>query len=492
MKILLVYPEYPQTYWSFHHALKFISKKASFPPLGLMTVAALLPEKWDKKLVDMNVIPLKDDDILWADFVFISAMVVQKESAQEVVGRCRMLGVRTVAGGPLFTCGYEGFETVDHFLLNEAEITIPEFLRDIENGCVKRVYQTEEWADIRKTPIPLWSLVDIKKYATMNIQYSRGCPFNCDFCNITTLYGRIPRTKEAAQMLEELDSLFNAGWRGAVFFVDDNFIGNKVKLKKEILPAITGWMEKKGYPFTFFTEASVDIADDDELMSLMVKAGFNSVFVGIESPNEASLAECSKYQNRNRDLMEVVKKLHRSGLQVQGGFIVGFDSDPASIFEKLISFIQESGIVTAMVGLLNAPRGTRLYQRMLREGRLLSDMSGNNTDLTMNFIPKMSYDFLLEGYKRIVNTIYSPKYYYERVVNFLKDFRPLNKSIVRVQLCDILAFIKAMFILGIVGKERVYYWKLIFWSLVKKRELFSMAVTFSIYGFHFRKVFEEY
>lgn len=492
MKVLMVYPSYPTTYWSFHYALKFISRKASFPPLGLITVVAILPQEWEIKLVDMNVENLKDKDIKWADYVFISAMVIQKESARDVIERCKNLGVKTVAGGPLFTTDYDQFEDVDHLLLDEGEITVKQFLNDLENKQCKHIYKSDRWANLEDTPIPRWDLIDMKKYATMNIQYSRGCPFNCEFCNITTLYGRIPRTKSKEQVIAELDSLYLAGWRGGVFFVDDNFIGNKKKLKRDILPAIIDWMEQKGYPFSFVTEASVDLSDDQDLMELMVKAGFEAVFVGIETPNEESLEECNKFQNKNRNLMDSIKRIQKSGLEVQGGFIVGFDSDPESTFEKIISFIQESGIVTAMVGLLNAPRGTKLYQRLLEEGRLLKDMSGDNTDLSMNFIPKMSYDSLIEGYKKIINTIYSPKHYYDRVIRFLKEFKPLKKSNLNIQFKDICAFIKSIFVLGIIGKERLYYWKLILWSLFKRPKLFPLAVTFSIYGFHFRKIYENY
>lgn len=491
MKILLLYPQYPITYWGFQYALKFVSKKAGFPPLGLLTVAALLPAHYEKKLIDLNVTTLKDKDLLWADYVFVSAMVVQKESAREVINRCKKLGVKTVAGGPLFTSEYEEFDDVDHLLLNEGELSVPTFVSDIENGTTAHLYTSEKWADLRTTPVPLWNLINTKKYATMNIQYSRGCPFNCEFCNITSLYGHIPRTKDVSQLLEELDAIYNSGWREAIFFVDDNFIGNKRKLTEEILPALIEWMAQRKYPFTFLTEASINLSDDEKLMKLMVKAGFNTVFIGIETPNEDSLVECNKIQNKNRDLILCVKKIQRFGLQVQGGFIVGFDNDTASIFDSLISFIQESGIVTAMVGLLNAPKGTKLYQRLAGEGRLIEDFSGDNTNFTMNFMPKMDSGMLVNGYKRIVDTIYSPKKYYERVLTFLKEYNPTKAETVPVNLSNIKAFFKSIIRLGIIGKERRYYWKLIFWSLFKRPKVFPLAVTLSIYGFHFRKVFKR-
>jgi radical SAM superfamily enzyme YgiQ (UPF0313 family) len=488
MNILLVYPEYPDTFWSFKHALKFVSKKASFPPLGLLTVAAMLPKDWFIKLIDMNAKQLTDNEILWADYIFISAMSIQSESADEVIQRCKKLNAKIVAGGPLFTSIPEKYQDIDHLILNEAEITLPLFLSDLSKGIAKQKYTSEDWANITSTPLPRWDLISINNYTSMNLQYSRGCPFDCDFCDITVLYGRKPRTKTKEQVIAELDALFYTGWRGPVFFVDDNFIGNKSKLKKEILPVIAEWNEKRKNPFYFNTEASINLADDDKLMQLMVKAGFEAVFIGIETPNEESLIECNKTQNRNRDLISSVKKIQESGLEVQGGFIVGFDNDPPAIFDKLTHFIQKSGIVTAMVGLLNAPQGTKLQKRLLSEGRLLNDFNGNNTDFTINFIPHMDSEVLLNGYKKIMSTIYSPKYYYERVMGFLKEFEPKKKKVFHLNPNYILALFKSMLKLGVIGEERIYYWKLFFWSLFRKPQLFSLAILFTIYGFHFRKI----
>lgn len=488
MKILMVYPMYPDTFWSFKHALKFISKKASFPPLGLLTVASMLPKEWNLKLIDMNTNSLSDKDIVWADYVFISAMSVQSESANQVIERCKNLNAKIVAGGPLFTSSSEYYSSIDHLVLNEAEITMPEFLSDLEKGNPKQKYTTENWADITSTPLPQWDLISENNYTSMNVQYSRGCPFDCDFCDITVLYGRRPRTKTKEQVIAELDSLYLKGWRGPVFFVDDNFIGNKIKLKDEILPAIAFWNKEKKYPFYFNTEVSINLADDDVLMHLMVEAGFEAVFVGIESPNDESLKECNKAQNRNRDMILSIKNIQETGLEVQGGFIVGFDNDPPTIFDKLTSFIQESGIVTAMVGLLNAPKGTKLQKRLLSEGRMLADFTGSNTDFSINFTPHMDQKMLLSGYKKILDTIYSPKYYYERVMRFLKVYHPRKKKMFQFNINYIAALFKSIFKMGIIGKERIYYWKLFFWSLFRKPHLFSLAITFAIYGFHFRKI----
>ncbi|MFW6147720.1 MAG: B12-binding domain-containing radical SAM protein [Thermodesulfobacteriota bacterium] len=492
MKTLLIYPKYPDTFWSLKYALRFISKKASHPPLGLLTVAAMLPKEWEKKLIDMNVTALRDKDLAWADLVFISGMSIQKASAQEILSRCKKMGVKTVAGGPLFTTSYEEFEEVNHFVLNEAEITLPPFLEDLKNGCAGPMYTSKKFPSIEKTPAPLWELIDMKAYATMSLQYSRGCPFNCEFCNVTVLFGHKVRTKSKAQILAELDGLYSRGWRGDVFVVDDNFIGNKRKLKTEILPAMIEWMEGKKYPFTFNTEASINLSDDDELMQLMVKAGFASVFVGIETPNEESLTECNKVQNKNRDLVACVRKIQGSALYVTGGFIVGFDNDPPSIFERMSTFIQESGIVAAMVGLLNAPRGTHLYQRLANEGRLLQEVSGDNTDFSINFIPKMDYATLIKGYEKVISRLYSPAPYYKRVKEFLREYGPLQKKPFRFHFSHLKAFVKSVVFLGIIDKERVYYWKLFFWSLFRRPKLLHLALTFSIYGFHFRKTFQEY
>ncbi|MRR55123.1 MAG: DUF4070 domain-containing protein [Deltaproteobacteria bacterium] len=491
MKILLVYPKNPDTFWSFRHALKFISKKACYPPLGLLTVAAMLPESWEKRLVDMNAQRLTDRDLRWADCVFISAMTIQREAVKALLCRCREFGVKTVAGGPLFTTSPDEFDDVDHLVLNEAEVTLPPFLTDLQSGQARHLYASDIRAEMKDTPVPLWELIDRKKYAAMNIQYSRGCPFDCEFCDITAMFGRVPRTKTQEQLFAELDSLYDRGWRGGVFFVDDNFIGDRKKLKKAILPDLARWMELRGYPFTFITETSIDLADDGELMTLMVAAGFEEVFIGIESPSDEGHHESGKVQNMNRDLLESVRRIQNSGLQVQAGFIVGFDSDSPSIFERQIRFIQESGIATAMVGMLTALSGTKLYQRLVREGRLLEVASGNNTSIATNFVPKMKMEQLVNGYRTIIETIYTPKNYYRRVSTFLKDYQPIQKGGVHLQPRYLVALLKSMLILGLLGKERFQYWKLFFWSLFRRPRLFPTAITLAIYGFHFRKIAEK-
>ncbi len=486
MKTLLIYPSFPDTFWSFRHSLKFIRKKSAFPPLGLLTVGSMMPAEWSKRLIDLNVETLTDEDLAWADHAFISAMVVQRKSAQQTIARCKEAGLTVVAGGPLFTSEYERFETVDHFVLNEAELTLPKFVADYIDGNPQRIYTTSEYADIQQTPIPMWELIDLKRYATMSIQFSRGCPFNCDFCNVTALFGHRPRIKTADQIIAELDSLYHRGWRSQVFFVDDNFIGNKKYLMNQLLPALIDWQrDKKG--FLFNTEASINLADNEDLMHTMVEAGFDTVFIGIETPDEESLAECNKKQNKNRNLIESVKSIQRTGLQVQGGFIVGFDSDSPSIFQRQIDFIQNSGIVTAMVGLLQAPPGTKLYDRLKKENRLSGLLSGDNVDGTTNIIPKMDMRQLLKGYENILNSIYRPRPYYRRIKTFLREYKAPKISI-KLDFQRFLAFFRTSIKIGIFGKERIQYWNLVVWTLCRCPKLLPLAVTLAIHGYHFRKV----
>lgn len=486
LNIILIYPVFADTFWGLKHALKFVHKKTGTPPLGLITVAAMLPAEWDLRLIDLNVTVLTDDDIIWADCAFVSAMVIQRDDAHRVIDRCKAAGLTVVAGGPLFTGEHGAFPGVDHFVLNEAEAALPLFLEDLARGNPQPMYTATVFPDIRRTPAPRWDLVDMKHYASMNIQFSRGCPFNCEFCSITSMFGRVPRTKTSDQLVSELDLLYGLGWRGAVFVVDDNFIGNARQLKEEVLPALIHWRrDKQGIPFN--TEVSINLSDDDELMKLMVEAGFNTVFVGIETPSEDGLAECSKSQNRGRDLLASVKRLQRAGLEVQGGFILGFDTDTPSIFQQQIDFIARSGVVTAMVGLLQAPYGTRLYRRMEKEGRLNTEMSGDNSDGSTNIVTLMDAGVLHEGYRRVLTHIYSPRVYYDRVISFLRELRP-PKVGVRRDRSNMMAFFRSILRLGILGPERFHYWRLWFWTLTHKPRLFPQAISLAIYGHHFRRV----
>lgn len=485
MNILLLYPEFPDTFWSFKHVLKFIRKRAALPPLGLLTVAAMLPPKWSKRLVDTNVRPLREKDLAWADLIFVSAMIAQRDSATKLIERCHSAGKIVVAGGPLFTVDHERFPLIDHFVLNEAESTLANFLRDFADGNTERVYTSSRLPELSETPTPRWELADLRSYASMSVQYSRGCPFDCEFCSVTALFGHRPRVKSADQIILELDGLWNSGWRGPVFFVDDNLIGNKRSLREELLPALIQW-RSKGRRFVFYTEASLNLADDAALMRLMVEAGFDQVFIGIETPEEASLAECNKRQNRRRDLVADVKRIQRAGLQVQGGFIVGFDNDPPTIFQRQIDLIQSSGIVTAMVGLLQAVPGTRLHERLHREGRLLGDFTGDNVDGSTNFVTRINVATMREGYRQLMDYLYAPKPYYRRIRILLRELQSPQVSGL-ASWRNFLAFAHASIRLGVIGRERFQFWILLLWTCIHRPKLITTAVTLSIYGFHFRK-----
>jgi len=488
MNALLIYPQFPDTFWSFKHALAFVRKRAGHQPLGLITVAAMLPEEWQVRLVDTNVSRLTREHLAWADLALISAMNIQREPAALLIERCREAGVKVVAGGPLFTAEHDRFPGVDHFVLDEAELTLPPFLRDLEAGCARHVYRADGFADLRQTPAARWDLVDLRHYASMSIQYSRGCPYGCEFCNVTVLFGHRPRTKSAAQVVADLQRLYDLGWRRGVFIVDDNFIGNRRLLKRELLPALIDWRRgRRGMPLN--TEVSIDLADDAELMTMMVAAGFRSVFVGIETPDDSALRECNKAHNRNRDLMDSVRRIQRAGLEVQGGFIVGFDSDTPSIFQRQIDFIQKSGVVTAMVGLLQAPRGTRLYDRMKTEGRLLDEMRGDNTDGSTNLVPRMTVEALREGYKGLLSHIYAPRHYYARIRTFLREYNP-PRSASHHDMDDVWAFLRSIVRLGIAGRERRHYWSLLCFAAFLRPRTLPLAIRLAIYGFHFRRVCE--
>jgi len=487
MKVLLVYPEFPTTFWSFTHALKFIGKKASLPPLGVLTEASMLPKEWDIKLVDMNTQKLCNSHLQWADYVFISAMNIQQNSTRQVIEHCKRLGKKIVGGGPLFSTDPDSFGDVDHLLLYEGEVCIPDFLRDMKNNTLKHKYDFVGFPELCQTPSPAWHLVNLDDYAMLSIQYSRGCPFHCDFCNVVSLFGHKPRTKTSAQIINELETIYATGWRGRIFFVDDNLIGNKKLVKQDLLPAIIRWSQDRDYPFSFYTEVSINIADDSELMNLMTDAGFDSAFIGIETVDENSLEECGKLQNKKRDLVETVKHIQKNGIQVLGGFILGFDNDKPSCFDSMINFIQESGIITSMVGMLNAPLGTKLFERMQKEGRIIEGEFTGSNEMRPNFIPKMPMEDLVNGYHRVVRTIYEPKHFYTRVKTFLKNYQPKKHKGKKSGFGSLGAFFNSCLHLGILSRGRTHYWRLLAWSLTKGKSAFSLAVKFSIYGYHYRK-----
>lgn len=491
MKVLMINPEFPDTYWSFRHALPFEGKRCAFPPLGLLTVSALLPPSWERKLVDLNVQSLKQSDIEWADMVFATAMLVQKESLKEVVQRCKALGKRVVLGGPYVTTTVEELPAADHIFLGEAESTLPQFIKDLEQGTAKRSYQASERPPLSLTPQADFHLANLKRYSAMSVQYSRGCPFSCEFCDIIEIYGRVPRTKSNQQMIAEFDALLKLGWRGTVFVVDDNFIGNK-KNVRQLLPELAKWQKANGYPFSLITESSVNLADDSSLLESMRDAGFRRVFLGIETPVEESLKEAQKSQNRG-NLLESVKKIQSYGMEVMGGFIVGFDNDPLDIFERQIDFIRKSAIPLAMVGLLNALPETQLWKRLDREGRLLGEASGNNTVCTFNFKTRMDPALLIQGYQQIMRTIYSPREYYQRVLDSMRRTRQQFSEPQHYNVISALAsFTRIMVRLGVLDGERREFWRFLSHALLKHRDRMAESLRLAAMGYHFRKLSELY
>ena len=491
MRVLLVNPEFPDTYWSFRHALPFEGKRCAFPPLGLLTVSALLPANWERRLVDLNIQPLKEADIEWADMVFATAMLVQKESLREIAKKCKARGKRVVLGGPYVTSTIEELPDADHLFLGEAETTLPQFVKDLEHGDAKPVYKAAERPPLSISPMPHFQLANMKRYSAMSIQYSRGCPFSCEFCDIIEIYGRVPRTKSNQQVLAEFDALYELKWRGTVFIVDDNFIGNKKNVRK-LLPELAKWQKARGYPFSLITESSLNLADDEALLASMRDAGFRRVFIGIETPVVESLHEAQKSQNRG-DLLNSVKTIQSYGMEVMAGFIVGFDNDPVDIFQRQIDFIRRSSIPLAMVGLLNALPDTQLWKRLEREGRLLGEASGNNTVCTFNFKTRMDPAFLVQGYQTIMRTIYSPREYYERVLDSMRRTaehfsEPTHYSLIR----GFTTLTRIFLTLGVIDSERKEFWRFFTHAVFRHRTRISDSLRHAVVGYHFRKLSEAY
>jgi radical SAM superfamily enzyme YgiQ (UPF0313 family) len=489
MNALLIYPEFPDTFWSFKHALKFLGKRAAQPPLGLMTVAALLPGTWKKRLVDTNVERLRDRDLDWADVVLLSGMHIQRNALVAIVERCRERGLRTVVGGPIASSLSAGELKADHVVIGEAESLIAGLARDLEQGTAKPVYQAAERPKMETSPLPDLSLIKMRRYSTMAVQYSRGCPFNCEFCDIIEIYGRRPRTKAITQVLAELDQLRVAGWREAVFIVDDNFIGNKARAK-ELCGALAEWRSQYKTSFDFNTEASLNLADDPELMQLMKDAGFVSVFLGIETPDESGLIASNKLQNTRRSLLDSVATIQSYGMQVMGGFILGFDTDGEDIFDRMVDFIQKSGIPIAMVGLLQAMPGTQLFRRLWNEGRILDVGHGDNTDDRINFLPNMDATRLVEGYRSVLKRIYSCEAYYERVKLFLSRTQPVpGERRYRQRWLtsgNARALVTSIIRQGVFGEQRWSYWKFLLTVATRYRHCVGAAMTLAVMGYHFQ------
>jgi len=493
MNILMIYPEMPKTIGKFDDLVKLSGKKASFPPIALLTIASMLPNVWNIKLIDLNVKNEFISELSWADYVFISAMNVQSISTKYIINTCKEHNVKVVAGGPLFTHEYEKFPNVDHFVLNEAEITLPEFLNDLMNNQLKKIYRTEKFADVLTTPQPNWDLLNLNDYLYSLIQFSRGCPYLCEFCDVTTLYGRVPRTKTTEQIINELDLLISKGKNEMIFFADDNLIGNKNVLKKDLLPALINWRKNNLYAPAFATQLTITLADDEELMRMLYEAGFRHIIIGIETIDQEALVKMRKKQNTKRDLLENVQLLQSKGFLIIGTFIVGLDTDTEKVFDNLIKFIQESGIIFVVVNVLKAPPGTELYERMKRENRLLTEFEfGENKT---NIIPIMDADTLHKGYKKVLSEVYNPQNVYERIVTNLDNLDPFKIQMYirrKVSYREFLTFTKIIFTLGVVYKGRKYFWKSFLHTIFYKRQYLDLTILFCMLMYQYSNLLDSF
>lgn len=489
--MLLVNPLFPTTFWGYQYSLGFIGKRASLPPLGLVTMAASLPAEWQVRLVDLNLRPLGDADILWADAVLVGGMLLQQESMREVTARARALGRRVVVGGPAAAVAPELFSSAHVVFCGEVEGRSGELVGAVEGsepGPLVLRPPAGVYPELGEAPAPRFDLLELSQYASMSVQYSRGCPFSCEFCDVIELYGRAPRVKSAGQVLAELEALYTLGWRGSVFVVDDNFVGNR-RAVRHLLPGVEAWQEEHGRPFDLYTEASLDLAGDDGLVRAMVAAGFSAVFVGIETPSREALAAANKRQNLRVDVPSAVDRLMRAGLEVMGGFIVGFDSDDREIFAAQRELIRSSAIPVAMVGLLSAMPGTALWRRLEREGRLRGRPSGDQFERP-NFQPVMDEEELLTGYAELMARIYAPREYYRRCAGLISRIGR-TPGVEGRTLEGLGALLRAIVRIGLLGRRRRYFWGLLWRGLLRGPRALRRAVTCAIKGEHLIRYTEE-
>jgi len=507
-RVLMIYPRFPRSFWDFIEAIKLLGLGSTMPPLGLATIAAMLrKEDFEiRTIIDMNFRELTDSDIIWAELVMISAMLVQSEAVRALIARLKKQGKTVVVGGPFPTSYPDEVLAMgaDHIIMGEAEVTLPPFIEDWNAGHPQKIYSYESVhgrtviglnregrPDITNTPVPRWDLLELSRYSSLAVQYSRGCPFSCEFCDVVNLFGHIPRVKTSDQMMIEIEEIWQTGWRGTIFLVDDNFIGNKNSVR-EFLLALIEWQERRGFPFSFFTEASMNLANEDmgEILDLMVEAGFEEVFVGIESDNPDVLAQMGKRQNKG-DLSEKVATIQRAGLNVTAGFIIGADGDKPEAFANMFDFIQCNGIVIAMLGLMTAIKGTHLYDRLLREGRLRRESSGNNThQFEFNFRPMQDERILIEGYIDLLSKLYSSKNYYERCLTLRSK---LGKGLTRASQTswrNVRAMLR-VFYHNLVKEPDWEFIKYISWTLVTTPGKFPEAITAAAKFLHFREITES-
>ena len=490
IKVLMVWPRFPASFWSLGEVMEIVPERSLVPPLGLITVAALCPKQWEIRLVDLSFEELSDEDLLWANLVMVSAMAVQRDEVRQTLERATKLSRRTMIGGPYASSEPEALLLLaDHVVVGEPDEIFQEIATDLEGGSARRLYRVTEKPDVSRTPVPRFDLLRLKKYTFMSVQFSRGCPFTCEFCDIITLYGRRPRTKSPAQLIGELDALLQLGWRKGVFVVDDNFIGNH-KAALELAGELERWQRRNRYPFGFVTEASIDLASRSGLLDAMVKANFCRVFIGIETPSAESLKEAKKFQNLRRDPLDCIHFIQQHGLWVMGGFIVGFDSDPPDIFDRQIEFVERAAIPWAMAGVLQAPPTTPLYERMKREGRLVQASPEPSNFSPPNFRTVLPLPELLGGTKQMLLTLYDPRRFYKRVFDSLERWQvqPEQGAPALSLMYRLRVVFKSIWRQGVLSGYRRAYWYflgrlMMRWGLnpQKRRLGFELALS----GHHF-------
>jgi radical SAM superfamily enzyme YgiQ (UPF0313 family) len=485
MRVLLIYPLFPQSFWSFEKTLALVDCKSLMPPLGLITVAAILPQKWEFRLVDRNIEEITEADWEWAELVIISGMIVQKKDLLVQLNEAKSRNKLVAIGGPYATTSPEEVESADFLVLDEGEITLPMFVNAIEHGDRSGVFRATEKPAVTETPIPRYDLLDLSAYDNMSVQFSRGCPFQCEFCDIIVLYGRKPRTKTPGQLLAELECIYNLGWRGAVFMVDDNFIGNKRNVKL-LLKDLKVWMAERNYPFGLTTEASVDLAQDDELMELMVECNFKKVFLGIETPDQDSLALTSKFQNTRDPLTESIDKITRAGMQVMAGFIIGFDGEKPQAGDRIVQFVEQTSVPLAMFSMLQALPNTALWNRLEKEGRLLNCTANINQTTLMNFIPTRDIEDIAREYVNAFWKLYEPANYLKRIFRYymklgnIKNAKSLRPSWKTIRALGLLLWKQ-----GVTAQTWLLFWSNLIQVLIRKPRQLENYLTLCAYLEHF-------
>ena len=474
MRVLLIHPIFPKSFWSFEKVLKLAGKKAVLPPLSLVTVAAILPQHWEFRLIDRNIEQVSDDDWNWAEVILVSGMIVQRHDILVLIREAGQRQKPVAVGGPYATSFSHEVEAAgaNYLVLDEGEITLPMFVEAVENGDSTGTFRSTEKPDITQTPVPRFDLLDLNAYSEMSVQFSRGCPYRCEFCDIIVLYGNKPRTKTPQQMIVELERLYDMGWRNSVFVVDDNFIGNKRNAKK-LLHELEPWMESHGFPFTFDTEASLDLAEDQELMDLMTACNFGAVFLGIETPDESSLAGSNKKQNLRSSMTESVRKITASGLRVMAGFIIGFDAEKPGAGERIVRFVDEAAIPTAIISMLQALPNTALWHRLKDEGRLRDSPVTVSQTTLMNILPTRPMEEIAREYVDSFWKVYDPLSFMDRTYRHYrilgeapchKKPRKKRHSKKKIEWREFRALVLLLILQGVVRKTRIAFWRYI-WQM---------------------------